>query len=178
MKLVRLEFNGWLLAMMEDSNGNVFCTSRALCNALGLTAQELKHTLRRYGSRLHPLRISAFGVQNGTQLGTQNESLRDFLNEYKATFSIKYLRDDMLLWPLQEALGVAFHVHTELAWEFHQAAIRMIVEHARASAVSREEFEALQQEIRGSQPFIKAAASAAGIALQAQKGTKALRELN
>ena len=160
---------------MEDSNGNVFCTSRALCNALGLTEDQLKKVHRRYKTRLHPIQIKEFGGQNDPQFGVQNGALREFLNEYKATFSIKYLRDDMLLWPLQEALGVAFHVHTDLAWQFHQSAIELIVTRARASAVSREEFETLQSQISEAKPALQAAASAFGAGLRAQRGTAPLR---
>lgn len=166
MKLVRFEFNGWLLALMEDSNGNVYCTSRVLCNALGLSARDLKNVARRYRSRLTPARVGTLEVQN--------EPLRRFLEEYKATFSIKRLRDDMLLWPLKEALGVAFHVHTDLAWQFHQSAIELILERARATSVSREEFDALQAQVTAAKPALLEAASAAGKALHAQMDIKAL----
>lgn len=88
----------------------------------------------------------------------------------------------MLLWPIKEALGVAFHVHTDLAWEFHQAAIDLVIQHAKASFVSRaehndlvEQLNDLRRAIQASRPALEMVATAAGTVLQAQRGVKHLR---
>lgn len=147
MKLVSWKFKALVIAMVRLPDGMLLCTSKALCNALGLSEQALWNVVNRYKNRLHPIQVRT--------LGTQNESLKDFLNQYRDTFGIQRLRDDMLLWPLKEALGVAFHVHTNLAWEFHQAAIELVEKNAAEQGVSRTEWDALltrMQNLEGAAP--------------------------
>jgi len=147
MKLVSWRFKALVIAMVRLPDGMLLCTSKALCNALSLTETQLYNVLNRYRRRLNPLRVES--------LASQNERLRDFLNQYRDTFGIQRLRDDMILWPLKEALGVAFHVHTGLALEFHQAAIELVERNAAEQGVSRAEWDALltrMQNLEGAAP--------------------------
>ena len=147
MKLVSWKFKALVIAMVRLPDGMLLCTSKALCNALSLTETQLHTVLNRYKSRLHPLHVASLAAQNVT--------LREFLNQYRDTFCIQRLRDDMLLWPLKEALGIAFHVHTDLAWEFHQAAIELVEKNAAEQGVSRAEWDALltrMQNLEGAAP--------------------------
>lgn len=161
--------------MMKSRAGVLYCTSKALCAALGLTGNQLRVVQHRYGARLNPLSVTECNAY-------ESEDIKGFLQRHKETFDVKRVREDMLLWPLREALGVAFHVHTEVAWEFHQAAIDLVVHHSQVGAITWEQYEFLSERVRalediqaGARSALEDAASAAGLSLQAHRGTKVFR---
>lgn len=179
MQLITWMFQGLQIPMMKDGDGVLYCTSKALCSALGLTDEQLRKVYQRHGDRLHPLRVTDC-PPNGS-----GSDISIFLQSHKSDFAISRVSKNMLLWPLDEALGVAFHVHTEVAWKFHKAAIQLIKQQASTFPVSMSEYQRLVDQVNELQtlilqtrPSLEDAASAAGAALYAQRGTKSLRALH
>lgn len=58
MKLVRWEFNSLQLPMIEDDEQELYCTSAALCKALGITAGQLRDVYQRHRTELFPLSVA------------------------------------------------------------------------------------------------------------------------
>lgn len=179
MKLVRWSFQNLHIPMMEDQAGVLYCTSKGLSTALGLSAQDLKNVRFRYKDRIHPIPAAKVGATA-------------FLSEHHAEFGLRRVGDDALLWPIREALGVAFFVRTEQAWEFHEAVIDLIEEHANKEYITRKDYDDLEARVnsrvdarineilsmfRESQPALRKTATAIGVALNAQRQTKHLRLL-
>ncbi len=174
MQLILWTFQGLQIPMIKDESGTLYCTSRKLCTVLGLTDTQLRMVLTRNRSRLNPICVTDCDA-----------NLQQFIRSNRTELELGYIRGDMLIWPLREALGVAFHVHTDVAWEFHQASIDLVIEHSRIQTISQEQYDLLCARLRAleeahaeARPALESAASAAGAALSAQRGTKPLRLLN
>lgn len=163
MRLVTWSFQSLQIPMIETEDGSMFCTSGALCSALGLTTAQLRKVRERHKDRLQPSCV------------TDCHAAR-FIQDHLASFGLNHVRGDMLLWSLDTALGVAFHVHTSTAWAFHQAAIKLIKEHATREVVPLSKYEELLQRVErleqitlDSREALRVAASAAGATLNAHK---------
>lgn len=178
-KLVWWQFQNLAIAMLEDEEGELWCTSQALCTALGITEHHLWNIRQRHGDRIHPVSLS-------------ERQAKEFMREHKEQFGIKRVRNDSLLWALDHALGVAFFVRSTTAYEFQQDLITLIKQQATKHTITEEQYKELIRQqtlvmeqqaedrrrlevLEGTAPALRTAATAAGRALQAQKGTQALR---
>lgn len=171
MKLVRWEFNSLQLPMIEDDEQELYCTSAALCKALGMGQDQLDKIYKKHKNALFPVRPS----------DRRSNELKSFIKQHRGELHVARVREDMLLWPIDEALCVALYAHSEEAVRFHREAIRLIRQHAKQSTVSRTEYEALLEQVADlrcivleGQKALQVAASAAGSTLNAHKGARHL----
>jgi hypothetical protein len=101
-----------------------------------------------------------------------------FLKEHKVEFGLKYVRGDMRLWTEDDMILVAILSHAPSSKEFRKDLVQFIKANAVKDYVSREEYDSLLERLKALEsavPALQVAASAAGTALQAQKGTRHLR---
>jgi hypothetical protein len=190
MKLIKWKFRELEISMMKTPEGELFCTSAALCSALALREGHLRKLLHGNRNQLAPLSV------------TDCNSKVEFMRANKLDLGLKRLRTSSLLWPLRQALKVAYLARTEVAWEFIEASLDLVEDNATEDMVSREEFEQLEQclsetelalveattsaerlerleqIVMSTKTSLELAATAAGRSLQAQRGTKKIRELN
>jgi prophage antirepressor-like protein len=117
MKLVRWEFNGLHVPMMADKDGLLYCTSKQLCEALGITKQALHEVKRRHADEFSLLRSTESGP-------------KEFLTENKVEFGIKRVKSDMVLWPEDDMILVAMLTRSSVSKEFR----RQLVLHIKANA--------------------------------------------
>jgi hypothetical protein len=179
MKLVRWEFLGLHMPMMGDDEGELYCTSKSLCDALGVTDNALWVLASR-----HAKELSDFCLSNCKAIA--------FLKEHKLEFGVKYIRGNMRLWSEDDMLVIASRSEAPQALEFMKRLRRFGKLHARVSLISIEEFREMRAELKDLRemksefqvfkemlhqylPSADKTASLAGSVLQAQKGTKTLR---
>ena len=58
MKLVKWEFQGLHVPMMEDCEGNLYCTGHQICAALGLAPNSLRMMRLRTPDEFSELRVT------------------------------------------------------------------------------------------------------------------------
>lgn len=169
MKLVRWEFMGLHMPMMEDGAGELYCTSKAICEALGVDETMLRSTVCRY-----PKEFSSLSVTNC--------NAKDFLRQNRTEFGIVRVRNDIRLWSEDDMFSFAFHSKSENSMEYRKRLRQFLKQHATRNYVSREEFNTIKGELRELKeilaqytPAANHAASCAGKALRAQRDTKPLR---
>lgn len=147
--------------------------------------------MKRHRERLPVVKFGEIGGTNCPPI--------EVLKENRGQLGLKYIRENMILWPLRTMLKVAFLVHTPQAFVFHDEGIRLLentikersIDTARYNTLAaehehlksdhqdlRQRLLALEAIVFPALPAIDAAASAAGAALNAQKGSKRLRDLN
>ena len=171
MKHVEWSFQNLSIPMI-DIDGTLYCTSQVLADALGVTIGDIRWL---YSSRKDEF--------DGICVSTTNAI--NFLQENKHLFGVKYLRGDMRLWSENDMILMAVGARSDKGKAFRKNLVAFIKKHAVLSCVSQEKYDELATqvaELQGQvaklveiQPFLEAAASAAGKALQAQKGIKPLR---
>lgn len=169
MKLVRWSFQGLHMPMMEDDSGELYCTSKAICEALAID----EATLRKICER-HPEEV-------GENCVTDCHA-KLFLKENKAEFGVRYVRGDMRLWTEDDMLTFAFHARSNVALEFRRKLRQFIKQNARRGYVKQVEFDRLQgrldqmaELIQSLIPSVDKSASLAGSLLAEQKHSKAAR---
>lgn len=193
MKLVRWQFLGLHMPMMEDENGELYCTSKAICDALGISYDDLKHITMRHPEEFGNLRVTDCHSKDGglslSNLQPKNKELRvgnpnakEFFTAHKTEFGIKRVRSDMRLWSEDDMLTFAFHSKSPQSLEFRKQLRRFIKQNATRGYVTQAQFDELKGQMHSLMelvalyvPAANEAASSAGRALQAQKGTKPLR---
>ena len=173
MKLVKWQLKN-LAVPMVDINGNLYCTSKMLCLALGVTLKHLKNA------------YSYNKAEIGEPLGAKNQTLRSFLKTHKDDFEIKRVRQDLNLWSEKQMLTFSCHIKSDQCIGFRSEMIDLVISHAKISSVSRQEYEALKNEldvikeqltyfIQQQEP-LKKIASGAGKLLYMQRHTKKIRK--
>jgi hypothetical protein len=182
MKLIKWSFRELHISMVKIE-GELYCTSASLCAALGLSKNQLAMVMKNNKGQLNPDRVS------------NRQSIVEFMRFIRDALGIERVKAATLLWPLREALKVAYLARTDVSWEFINASIDLVQENATQGMVSREEFEALERRldlhreeserltrleaiVLGSQEALQVAASAAGSVLAAQRGTRRVRQVN
>jgi prophage antirepressor-like protein len=173
MKLARWSFQNLHIPMLEDEQGSLYCINQALTSALGLTEASLRK-----------LYFQHKGEFDGNCVTSSNAI--QFLREHKTEFGLRYVRGDMRLWSENDMILIAVLSRSPVGSEFRKGVIQLIKDNARKEYISKEQYEADMSLLKGqvqelkdmfqqSQPALHTAASAAGVALQAQRGTKHLR---
>lgn len=169
MKLVKWEFQGLTMPMMADESGELYCTSKAICDALGANESNLRDVYSRHADEFGKNCVS-------------NCDANSFLKENKAVFGVKYIRGNMRLWSEDDMLTFGFFLKTDASKEYRRQLRQFIKAHARVNTVSREEHEQLKGRLEyienllmASMPAVKSTASMAGRMLRTQRDTKHLR---
>lgn len=186
MKLIQWSFHNIHMPMIEDDEGELYCTSEILCGSLGITKEALWQVAKRHTDEL-------------TSNCLTNCQAIDFLKQNRNTLNLKYIRSDMRLWTENDMLLIAMFSKSEVSKEFRQELLKFIKANARRGYVSLEQHEALAARLLTTQedhqnlvsrleklesiielarPALQETASAAGTALAAQRGTKAIRYKN
>lgn len=184
MELKNWKFHGITIAVIRIMEGLLVCTSKALCAALGLTQGQLDILYSRHIDQLNPLRP--------TDCVSKND-LMAFLKANRIELGIGRVRTDMLLWPIREAIKVAYLAHTKVSWDFINASIDLVLQESRENAITQEEYHKLESHLslvqkEGSnlrarlarleeiveyiKPTMEVMASASGTTLQAHKRVK------
>jgi hypothetical protein len=165
MQLIRWSFHNLAIPMIEFDDKELRCTSQALCNALGVSRKTLEHIRHRHPEHVQPVRPPERGA-------------KEFLQAHRVEFGVERVREDMLLWSVDDMIAVAFYSTSKSALEFTKAVVQLVKREAQRSVITEAQYCELMarvnavEEARGA---LQTAASAAGVALQAQKGTKHLR---
>lgn len=168
MKLTRWEFMGLHMPMMEDDRGELYCTSKALCEALGINEGTLRSVYERHKEEFLSVSIC---------------DAKEFLRQNKVEFGIKRIRSDMRLWSEDDMLTFAFHSKSVQSLEYRKQLRQFIKQNAKRGYVSRDAFENLKGELHEIKEFMQKymlavdeSASHVGKALRAQRETKSLRD--
>src|SRR5690348_769703 len=107
MKLVRWSFHNFQVPMMEDEEGHLWCTSAALCGALGLN--------KRTFQTIYLVHKDHFGDHT---LRALDPSTKAFLVEHRDEFGVSRLRGDLRLWSDNDMLWFAAKSNSPAAREF------------------------------------------------------------
>ena len=179
------------LIQLED--GRILCPMPMLAVALGVTPQALHNHVRRYKQWFD-------GVVKSNSLLL----FKDWVTPNLPAFGLDRYRDDLILWTEHDMILLATMVQGEQSHAFREAVIRLVQEQARHGYILSEEsqekvrqavetgmalmqpkFDAIsermvkmEQELGIARPAMKAASSAAGIALEAQKRIKGVYDHN
>jgi prophage antirepressor-like protein len=171
MKLIRWEFLGLCMPMMEDESGELYCTSKAICEALGINEHALRMIINRNKKEFGSLRVT-------------DRYAKEFFQANKTEFGIERVRSDIRLWSEDDMLTFAFHSKSDDSLEFRQKLRKFIKLNAKRNCVTVEQFEQLKGQfdalcelVKNYIPAANDAASFAGRALRAQRETKPLREV-
>jgi BMFP domain-containing protein YqiC len=170
------QFNNLNVPMMEDEDGTLFTTGSVLSGVLGVTERNLRNVYLNHRDE--------FDGNCANDIGAIS-----FLQQNRETFQLKYLRADMHVWSEDDMILFAALSNSDQGKEFRKGMKELVKQQARKSYVSREEYEslaeqlihvsnrleALEQERENVRPSLNLAASAAGVALAAQRNTKAFR---
>ncbi len=134
MKLVRWSFHNIQMPMMENDTGQLFCTSSALCAALGAQEEALRQVYRR-----HPNDFEGVCVTDCHAI--------EFLREHKQEFGMKYVRGDMRLWSEQDMVSFAMLSRSDVSVDFRRQLNEFIRTNARRDYVSKEQYMELEEEL-------------------------------
>lgn len=179
MRIVQWSFHNVVVPMIEDDAGELYCTSEVLCKVLGITPQALWKVASR-----HKKQLSENCMTNCQAI--------EYVRKNKEALGIKYLREDMRLWTETDMIRISMFSNSAVALEFQEGIIKLVKENARRGYVPQEQYQAIVQQLETTsarldrleelmeiaRPSLQSAASAAGAALWAQRGTKAIREPN
>jgi hypothetical protein len=187
MKLIQWSYNNLIVPMMEDDQKCLVTSGPILCAALGIAPKTLDKIAARHAHRF------------SWYMETNCLNISELLSQNRELFGIKRLRKDVKLWSDADMINVAFLSNSPMATHFQESVIELIRQQARKDYLSPEAFEkivlqmseqsAQLMELRAdleslrrvfdlARPSLNNAASAAGIALQAQRGIKKLRAPN
>ncbi len=169
MRLIRWSFHNVHMPMFENEQGQLFCTTRAICSVLGI-----KEDAVRQITSTHAAELSSPSVIES--------HAKAFLDQHRVEFGIKRLRADMRIWSDKDMFTIAILSRSSVSREFRDGLWDLVKKQATRGYVSEEEHNKLlsrvaklEDLIAAALPDLEMAASAAGHALQAQKGTKHLR---
>jgi hypothetical protein len=164
--------NGPSLPMLKTANGERLTTRHVVAVALGTTDNALRLIHSRYQHRFDTVSVA-------------DRHAIQFLKDHKDAFGVKYVRGDMRLVTLRDAIRFATLSNSPTAVDFQEAILDEIIRSTLENTVSTAEFQAtiarleaqnqqLAERIDQVQPALRVAASSAGRALHAQKELKAL----
>ncbi len=172
MKLVRWEFNNLHVPMMEDDQGNLFCTTKQLASALNCPEDTIRRIRRRHEDELADV-SKTFCLA------------KEFLESHKAEFAIGRMRKDLTVWTEDDMILVAILSKSQVGKEFRRNLVSFIKANARKDYVQasvherlREEHAKLRADVDSIMSYLDMTASTSGKLLNAQKQTKHLRLVN
>lgn len=128
MKLVRWSYNNLHMPMMSDDNGDLWCTSKQLCGALGITENSLRLLKNGHKEEFDDNCVSKTNAIS-------------FLKENKTEFGVKYVRGDMTLWSEDDMITVAILARSPIARAFRKELKTFIKQNAIKNTVSRAEHD-------------------------------------
>lgn len=133
MEFKQIEFPtmGVTVPMLKDDKHGLLCTNPVLIQTLGTTRTTLETIRLKHGHRLPTIKYEK----------------SYFIGLPKAELGLERIGANTVLWPLKSMLGVAFHLHTDQAWEFHQEAIRLLEATIRESTITAAQYAELAARV-------------------------------
>ncbi len=177
MKYVKWEIvPGVVVPMIEDIEGQLWGTNKTVSQMLGLSEEAVRYLYNEHKEE--------FEANSVGSLSVSNTNAKEFLKNHKAEFDIVRIRQDMRLWTDDDILTFCYKATGQKAIEIRRSFTKFIKEHSKRHMVSKEEFEALQNQVStlvefvsNHLPAVESTASLAGRALRMQRDTKPLREM-
>lgn len=174
MRLVKWEFRGMVMPMIEADDGVLYCTSVTLQRALNICNSSIRKIWSRHGDEL----------EARTGLSLTDCQTKEFVAQHKEEFGIRRLREDIHFWCEDDMLMLAILSKADASKAFRKELIRFIKEQARKEYVLRSIYDetsarltAIEEILRSAGFALKENASTAGKLLNQQKDTKHLRLL-
>lgn len=160
-------------------DGRLYITQQALSSLLGIDNSTIRHTYRNRRDEFDSVCVYSIHAI-------------DFIKENKHLLGLKYVRGDMHLWSEHDMLVFTMLVRGENGRRIRQELIQVIIDNAKQKVISKKEYDlalldrdnmksrltALEEEIELARPILKELAKMSGKSLQAQRGTKTLRDIN
>lgn len=174
MELVKWPFGEALLPLIKCADGRLYGTGGVVSDALDVDESTLRSI---YRDRREEFESNCVGSMHAI----------DFIRTHRTELSVKYVRGNMHLWSVPDMLAFALLGRSKSSLAFRREMINLVAEEAKKNAVTitREEYEELKQELaelrvrlQGTQPALIQAASAAGVALNAQKRIRHLHAVH
>lgn len=132
MKIINWEFESLKIKMIE-LNGELYCTSKSVREALSVEASTLRQIYRRHEDEFFSICVTDCHAN---------------LQMLKNTLGLKYIRKDMKLWSEDDMLTFAFMVSGDRARAARRDFRKFIKEHAKKGLVSKGELEQLKEDLR------------------------------
>lgn len=164
-----------MLSIDED----LYITQHNLSKMLGVEQKTLRNTFNNRVDEFDGVRAHSMGAN-------------DFIRENKHLLGVKRVRDDMHLWTEDDMITFAMLVRGKKGLLIRKELKAAIKSNAKRQTVSQEKYDELvsqlatlreevcqlsqiKEEFELARPFLEEIASMAGKTLQAQRGTKPLR---
>jgi len=165
-----------IVPMIEDDNGQLWGTNKTVSRMLGISEDNIRHIYGAHREEFEPSSLE--------KLSMRDPHAKEFLHEHRAEFDIGRIRKDMNFWTDDDILTFCYKATGQKAIEIRRKFTKFIKEHSRRHTVSKEEFEALQNQvstlvefISRHLPAVESTASLAGRTLRMQRDTKPIREM-
>lgn len=173
MKMIVWEFNGLKVPMVEDSAGELFCTTKQLAEALQTTESHVRRIKDRHSDEFDGL-------------SKTNCLAKDFLARNKSEFGIKRLREDVLIWSEDDMIMAAILIKSPVGKEFRKDLRKFVKANAMRGMVpvelvnrliaetqeARAETAEMRSEFVALKEYLEASASLSGKALSVHKQAK------
>lgn len=117
MKLVRWSFNGLHMPMMMDQSGILWCTSKQLCDGLGVDGDTLRWMRKNHRDEFEGLSVNEIHA-------------KEFLLKNKIELGIKRVRKDMSLWSENDMILVALLARSSASKQFRRELVAFVKENA------------------------------------------------
>ncbi len=177
MKYVKWEVvPGVVVPMIEDIEGQLWGTNKTVSRMLGISEDNVR--------KIYSANKEEFEPDSFEKLSVRDPHAKEFLKNHKAEFDIGRIRSDMNFWTDNDILTFCYRSTGQKAIEIRRSFTKFIKEHSKRHMVSKEEFEALQNQVSTlvefvsrHLPAVESTASMAGRALRMQRDTKPLREM-
>lgn len=137
MRLVYWEYKGVKVPMAEDAaEGKLYCTSRVICQGLGLKEKDLEDMCRRHSEHFQDsLKPAICGF-------------KDFIREHKEEFGVQRVRK---VYTDAELIAFAILSRSPVSIGFMQDYIKFVRSRVAVGFVSQEEHEALKAQFESQQ---------------------------
>ncbi len=136
MKIVRWSFNNLHIPVLQDDQGNLFCTTKQIAEALGVTEQAIRTIALRNNDKLRGLSVTDRDAKT--------------LKSNKVELGIARVRKDMKIWSESDMIRIALWSRSEVADEFTDHVIKFVRDNAKINSlegyVTKEEYNNLCAE--------------------------------
>lgn len=137
MKITRWSFNNLHVPMIQDGQGNLYCTTKTLAETLAVSEQNIRMLLYN-----HPEDFAGLCV---------NSIDANFIKSNRTELGIKYVRKDMKLWSEDEMIMAAIIARSSVGTQFRKELLTYIKENAKKSImdeyVHKDEHSRLAQSL-------------------------------
>ncbi len=138
MKITRWSFNNLHVPMIQDDQGNLYCTTKTLAEALDVSEQNIR-------------RLPYDRPEDFAGLSASTTCANSFLKNHKVELGIKRVKSDMKLWSEDEMIMAAIIARSSVGTQFRKELLAYIKENAKKSIldeyVHKDEHSKLAQSL-------------------------------